>query len=133
MAARSAAARKGNPWTWELAVSRALKKRGESGKRKRTEVAEILVEKMLRGDERAIELGAKLSGWRPESIRKHEHSISRDLLVRPDGDRRGKPILDVQATPQVPASPEVASDSKLDATQGLLSDVKPLSDDGAVA
>lgn len=80
---RGGEARKGAIWSWEREANRMLRKRDPvSGERKRSQVAQKLVEMALGGDAKSIELLARLSGWRPESKRTVEHGLAPDIQDR---------------------------------------------------
>jgi hypothetical protein len=103
-------ARKGQKWDWESKARSAISRRLPSGERTGDAVLQTLVRMALEGDARSIELLAKISGWRPETIRRHEHALARDLRILPDGDARG-------STPALSApDSSVSSPSPADST-----------------
>jgi hypothetical protein len=81
---------------------RVLRQRKPDGKQRRWVVIEKLVELAEAGDVRSIELLVKVGGWRPESIRRHEHTLRQDLIVLPTGDKRGDPVLPPHQTDITP-------------------------------
>jgi hypothetical protein len=81
---------------------RVLRQRKPDGKQRRWVVVEKLVELAEAGDVRSIELLVKVGGWRPESIRRHEHTLRQDLIVLPTGDKRGDPVLPPHQTDITP-------------------------------
>lgn len=97
------AARKGGrakkAYSLRGALARKLKARRADGTRPWDSALDAFVEKLLSGDVRAIELAME-SVDGPQPIKREvTHGISRDLLIRPDGDLRG-----VESVPVLPAS-----------------------------
>lgn len=112
----SAEARKGKAWSWEERARRLVSRRLESGQRRGDKVLEALVTGAEQGDTKAIELLAKLSGWRPEKITRHEHGLSRDLRAVRERDQEPA-IVEAEKVQALPASHE--DDKSLTSENGV--------------
>lgn len=109
---RSGEARKGKRWSWEQRAAAIVRRRGPDGERTHDTVLKALVQKCLEGDPKAVELLARVSGWKPESVKRVEGSLRRELAVRFDSPAAPAPVIDVQASaPSVPASQETSATS----------------------
>lgn len=86
-------------YTLRGALARRLKARLPDGTRPWDKIMDALVMKCLEGDVRAIDLAILSADGPQATARTVTHGISRDLLIRPDGDLRG-----VESTPVLPVS-----------------------------
>jgi hypothetical protein len=91
-------------YTLRGALAKRLKARRPDGTRPWDDALTAFVQKLCEGDPRAIELAMSAVDGPQATLKRHEHSVSRDLLIRPDGDKRGR-VVDASAS-AVPALPE---------------------------
>jgi hypothetical protein len=90
-------------YTLRGALARKLKARRPDGTRPWDDALAAFVQKLLDGDVRAIELAMQSVDGPQATQRKVEHTIARDLLIRPDGDARGR-IIDAAPQAELPPS-----------------------------
>lgn len=114
------AARKGGKarkaYSLRGALARKLKARRADGTRPWDAALDAFVEKLLQGDVRAIEL-AMQSVDGPLQTAKTVTTTTRELVIRPDGDRRGMVTESVSVeTAQVQPELGVTTDSPPNAT-----------------
>lgn len=95
------------------ALARRLKAKRPDGTRPWDDALAGFVEKLMSGDPRAIELAMDAVDGKQESVKKHVHAVSRELVIR----AKPAPVIDVASAPELPAAsdaPQAGSEPKSD-------------------